>query len=37
MKRRVENKRTNLGNIYFEKTYTNKTINVNVNTTWFMK
>lgn len=37
MKRRVENKRTNLGNIYFEKTYTNKTITVNANTTWFMK
>jgi len=33
MKRRVENKRTNLGKIYFEKTYINKTIMVNANTT----
>jgi hypothetical protein len=33
MKRRVENKRTNLGKIYFEKTYINKTITVNANTT----
>ena len=37
MKRRVENKRTNLGKIYFEKTYINKTIMVNANTTWFIK
>jgi len=33
MKRRVVNKRTNLGNIYFEKTYTNKTMIANANAT----
>jgi hypothetical protein len=37
IKRRVVNKRTNLGNMYFEQTYTNKTITVNANTTWFIK
>jgi len=37
IKRRVVNKRTNLGNIYFEKTYINKTMIVNANTTWFIK
>ena len=34
---RVANKRTNLGNIYLENTYTNKTIVVNVNTTSLIK
>jgi len=29
----VVNKRTNLGKIYFEKTYINKTITANANTT----
>ena len=29
---RVENKRINLGNIYFEKTYVNKTRILNANT-----
>lgn len=33
MKRRVENKRTNLGKMYFEKTYINNTITVNAKTT----
>jgi len=33
MKRRVVNKRTNLGKIYFEKTYINETIIANANTT----
>ena len=35
--KRVENKRTNLGNMYFEKTYTNNTKTVNVNTTSLIK
>ena len=33
MKRRVENKRTNLGNIYIEKTCINKSSTKNVNVT----
>ena len=33
IKRRVANKRTNLGNIYFEKTYIKKTIMANAKTT----
>lgn len=37
MNKRVVNKRTNLGNMYFEKTYINKTIAVKANTTWFIK
>ena len=37
MKSLVENKRTNLGKIYFEETYINKTITVNANDTWFIK
>ena len=37
MNKRVENKRTNLGNIYFENIYTNKTIIVNANITSFTK
>ena len=37
MKSLVENKRTNLGNIYFEKMYINNTITVNANDTWFIK
>lgn len=35
--KRAENKRTNLGNIYFEKIYINKTIMAKANTTWFIK
>ena len=35
--KRVANKRTNLGKIYFEKTYTNKTNIVKAKTTWFIK
>ena len=31
------NKRTNLGNIYFEKTYIIITNNIKANVTWFMK
>ena len=34
---RVANKRTNLGNIYLENTYINKTRVVNVNTTSLIK
>lgn len=34
---RVENKRINLGNTYFEKTYTSKTIIANANNTWLIK
>ena len=34
---RVANKRTNLGNMYFENTYTSKNIIANVNTTWLIK
>lgn len=34
---RVENKRTNLGNMYLENTYTNRTIIANANNTWFIK
>lgn len=37
MKSLVENKRTNLGKIYFEKMYINNTITVNANDTWFIK
>ena len=35
--KRVENKRTNLGRMYFENTYINRTIIVNANTTSFTK
>ena len=31
------NKRTNLGNIYFEKTYIITGNNINANVTWFIK
>lgn len=34
---RVKNKRTNLGNIYLEKTYIIIISNKNVNTTWLIK
>ena len=34
---RVANKRTNLGNIYLENTYTNRTSIVNANTTSLIK
>jgi len=34
---RVANKRTNLGNMYLEKTYTSSTNMANAKTTWFMK
>jgi len=37
MKRRVENKRTNLGNKYLENTYINSAIIVKANVTWFIK
>ena len=33
MNKRAANKRTNLGNIYLEKTYTNSTNITNANTT----
>lgn len=34
---RVINKRTNLGNIYFENTYIITTSNIKANVTWFIK
>lgn len=34
---RVENKRMNLGNMYLENTYTNKTMIAKANNTWLMK
>lgn len=34
---RVINKRTNLGNMYFEKIYTIKHNKTKVNITWFIK
>ncbi len=33
MKTRVVNKQTNMGKIYFKKTYINKTISINAYTT----
>ena len=37
MNTRVANRRTNLGKMYLENTYTNNTKIVNANTTWFTK
>lgn len=37
MNRRVAKTRTNLGNIYFEKTYINVTNIANANITWLIK
>ena len=34
---RVENKRSILGNMYFENTYISNTIIVKANVTWFKK
>lgn len=34
---RVENKRTSLGKMYLENTYTNKTIIAKANNTWLIK
>ena len=35
--KRDVNKRTNLGNMYFENTYIITTSNINANVTWFTK
>ena len=37
MKTRVKNKRTNLGKMYFEKTYIIIESKINANITWFIK
>ena len=37
MKTREVNKRTNLGNIYFENTYIITTSNIKAKVTWFTK
>lgn len=37
MKRRVENKRTNLGKIYFEDTYIINTSSIKADVIWFIK
>lgn len=37
MKTRVKNKRTNLGKIYFEKTYIIIESKINAKITWFIK
>jgi hypothetical protein len=37
MYKRVVNKETNLGNMYFENTYNNINIHANTNVTWLMK